>query len=435
MRILTLGMAAAALLASGCMSPQGAALHDAPAASRSPDVGMALDPARIDRTLETMVEEGRVAGASVIIWKDGSEAYFKAAGMADREAEKPFTRDTLVQIFSMTKPVTGVALMTLWEQGKFGLDDPLSDHLPQFAALKVADGMDAEGKMMLRDPARPVTIRDVLRHTAGFTYGGGERPADKAWQRLDPLSADKSLAEFGALIPQVPLLYDPGEQWEYSAAVDVQALLVAHFSGMPFDAYVRKAIFEPLGMKDSSWAPPQDQLARLAMIYEAADGAPLSPMDREVWLTPNFRGKPMRMGGSGIVSTVDDYLRFARMLLGEGALGDTRILKPSTVRLMATDHLDPRMTERGWLPGKGQVGFGFDFAVRIAPPASAEENAGAVGEFFWDGWPSMLFWVDPANDMAVVFAVQKVPFDMTLHHDIREAVYGDFVDPRGPDPQ
>lgn len=435
MRRLSLGIAAAALLASGCMSPQATALRDAQAATAPAASRLTLDPARIDRTLTAMVKDGRVAGASVIIWKDGREAHFAAAGMADREAGKPFTRDTLVQIFSMTKPVTGVALMTLWEQGKFGLDDPLADHLPQFAALKVAHGTEADGTLILRDPARPVTIRDVLRHTAGFTYGDGDRPADKVWQQLDPLSPDRTLTEFGQIMPQVPLIYDPGTQWEYSAAVDVQALLVAHFSGMPFDDYVRQAIFEPLAMKDTSWAPPQDQLPRLAMIYEAADGAPLTPMDREVWLRPNFRGTPMTMGGSGLVSSVDDYLRFARMLLGEGALRGTQILKPSTVRLMATDHLDPRMTERGWLPGKGQVGFGFDFAVRVAPPASAEENAGAVGEFFWDGWPSMLFWVDPANDMAAVFAVQKAPFDGTLHHDIREAVYGDFVGEKSSDPR
>jgi CubicO group peptidase (beta-lactamase class C family) len=392
--------------------------------------GVALDPARIDRTLNAMVEKRRVVGASVIVWKDGKEAHFAAAGMANQETEKPFARDTLVQIFSMTKPVTGVALMTLWEQGKFGLDDPLADHLPQFASLRVADGVDADGAAILRDPARPATIRDLMRHTAGFTYGEGDRAADLVWRKLDPLAADKTLEEFGQLLPQIPLLFDPGAGWEYSSAVDVQALLITHFSGMPFDQYVRQTIFVPLRMKETGWSQPQAHLPRLATIYEAFDGAPLTPQDREAWLEPNFRGKPMTMGGSGLVSSVDDYLRFARMLLGQGALEGTRILKPSTVRLMSTDQLDPRMTQRGWLPGKGQVGFGLDFAVRIAPPANDQENVGAVGEFFWDGLPSMLFWVDPANDMAVVFATQKIPFDMSLHHDIRDAVYGVEANPR-----
>jgi CubicO group peptidase (beta-lactamase class C family) len=244
------------------------------------------------------------------------------------------------------------------------------------------------------------------------------------------LAADKTLAQFGQLLPQVPLLFDPGAGWEYSSAADVQALLITHFSGMPFDQYVKQTIFVPLRMEETGWAQPQAHLPRLAMMYEAFDGAALTPQDREAWLEPNFRGKPMTMGGSGLVSSVDDYLRFARMLLGQGALEGTRILKPSTVRLMSTDQLDPRITQRGWLPGKGQVGFGLDFAVRIAPPANDQENVGAVGEFFWDGLPSMLFWVDPANDMAVVFATQKIPFDMSLHHDIRDAVYGVEANPR-----
>ena len=147
--------------------------------------------------------------------------------------------------------------------------------------------------------------------------------------------------------------------------------------------------------------------------------------DKE-WLEPNFADKPMTMGGSGIVTTIDDYMRFARMLLGEGELDGVRILQPATVRLMATDHLDPRIEDKDrlWLPSKGSGGFGFDFFVRTRPPQTPQENRGAVGEFFWDGYPSMLFWVDPANDMAVVFVTQKIPFDGTLHHDIREAIYG-----------
>ena len=156
----------------------------------------------------------------------------------------------------------------------------------------------------------------------------------------------------------------------------------------------------------------------------------LTREDDKAWLEPNFMGKPMTMGGSGLVTTVDDYMRFARMLLGQGELDGVRVLQPATVRLMSTDQLDPRMAERSWLPGKGSVGFGIDFAVRVAPPKDAQENRGAVGEFFWDGAESTLFWVDPVNDLAAVFFVQLVPFDGTLHHDIRQAVYGpDYTGP------
>ena len=381
-----------------------------------------VDTARIDETLAAMVRDGHTVGASVLVWQGGREVHFEAAGLADREAGRPFARDTLVQIFSMTKPVTGVALMQLWEQGKFGLDDPLEWHLPEYAALQVYDEAEPD---KLRPPKRPVTVRDVLRHTAGFTYGNAGHPSDAAWNELMPLSADHTLAQFSERMARVPLLHDPGTHWHYSAAVDVQGRLVEVLSGQPFDQYVTEHIFRPLGMNDSGWKRSQADLPRLARIYEVHDGE-LQPMPREPWLQSNFMGKPMTMGGSGIVSTVDDYMRFARMLLGEGELDGAHILQPATLRLMSTDQLDPRIVpvDRSWLVGKGTGGFGFDFFVRTAPPQTPEENRGTVGEFFWDGMPSMLFWVDPLNDLAVVFATQKAPFDGTLHHDIRDAIYG-----------
>ena len=323
----------------------------------------------------------------------------------------------------MTKPVTGVALMQLWEQGKFGLDDPLARHLPQFADLLVYDEGEPD---KLRPPRRAVTIRDVLRHTAGLTYGGAGHPTDALWDELLPLSPDNTLAEFAERMPRVPLLYDPGTHWHYSAGVDIQARLVEVLSGQPFDEYVRDHVFRPLGMTSSCWKCGRELLPRLARIYEADEGGAMTPMAETTWLEPNFAGKPMTMGGSGIVTTIDDYMKFARMLLGEGELDGVRILKPATVRLMATDQLDPRIEDKDrlWLPGKGNGGFGFDFFVRTGPPLTAEENRGAIGEFYWDGYPSMLFWVDPLNDMAVVFAAQKVPIDIDLHRDIRAAVYG-----------
>lgn len=413
----------------------------APAHAQSADERaepLIIDATAIDDTLETMVSSGRVAGASTLIWKDGAEAYFHATGLADRAAVLPFTRDTLVQIFSMTKPVTGVALMQLWEQGKFGLDDPLEWHLPQFADLRVFDRAietpDGTTTIVTRAPSRPPTIRDVMRHTAGFTYGNADHPTDTVWTELEPLSADNTLAQFADLMAQVPLRHDPGTHWHYSAGVDVQARLVEVLSGQPFDAYVRDHIFAPLGMTDSGWKRDPSDLPRLAQIYSLDEAGELVPMPEQERLEANFAGKPMTMGGSGIVTTVDDYMRFARMLLNGGELDGARVLQPSTVRLMATDHLDPRIAQedRLWLPSKGAGGFGLDFFVRTAQPQSPEENRGAVGEFFWDGYPSMLFWVDPANDMAVVFATQKIPFDGSLHHDIRDAIYGpDYLGPPG----
>jgi CubicO group peptidase (beta-lactamase class C family) len=407
--------AAIAALALACVALAPAGARPAPAALK-------LDPVRIDRQLKSFVDQGRVAGAEVLIWKDGREQHYASAGLADREAARPFSRDTQVQIYSMTKPVTGVALMQLWEQGKFGLDDPLSRYLPQFADVKVYDGTNSDGSVRLRPPSRAITVRDIMRHIAGLTYGdAGDGPVAAVWNKLQPLSPDHTLAQYADIIPQVPLLWDPGTHWHYSTGVDLQARLVEVLSGQPFDQYVAEHIFKPLGMTRSCWKCSADIKPRLAAIY---DGPKLTRMADEAWLVHNFAGKPMTEGGAGVVTTIDDYMRFARMLLGQGELDGVRLLQPATVKLMSTEELDPRITERQWLPGKGSGGFGLDFFVRTRPPKDDAENRGEVGEFFWDGYPSMLFWIDPANDMAVVFATQKTPFDGTLHHDIREAIYG-----------
>jgi len=418
--LAVLGIAAASLSAPGTALAKEA---------RAAPARLKLDHRRIERAVSAMVADGRVVGASVLVWQGGKERLFHAAGYADREAGRPFARDTLLQIFSMTKPVTGVALMQLWEAGKFRLDDTLARYLPEFGGVQVYAGADAAGKPLLRAPIRPILVRDVLRHTAGFVYGDAPGVHGELVKAQDALSLDNTLAEFGTRMARIPLLSDPGEQWSYSAAVDMQALLVEKLSGQKFSDYVWQHVFSPLGMTQTGWAQPAAARARLARIYEWKDGAPTRWPDERLF-AESFSGKPMTMGGSGLVSSVDEYLRFARMLLGQGSLDGVRVIKPSTLALMASDQLDPAITARAWLPGKGSLGFGFDFAVRDRQPATADEPRGAVGEFFWDGAPSMLFWIDPANDMVVIFATQKLPFDGTLHRDIRAAVYG--PDYRGP---
>ena len=379
-----------------------------------------------------MVASGRAAGTSALIWKDGKEVYFGTAGFADREAKRPFRRDTLVQIWSMTKPVTGVALMQLWEQGKFAIDDPLSKYLPEFAETKVFTGMDGAGKPILQPPRRPILIRDLLRHTAGFGEGPAESYPQKAYAAADPLNLNHDLTEFGHRLAALPLFYEPGTKWQYSVAVDVQALLVEKLSGQPFEDYVRQHIFEPLRMKDTGWTQPEDRFPRLARAYVKGPDGKLQRKSDEDLRRANFAPRKLTRGGAGLVSSIDDYMRFARMLLNGGTLDGVRILKPSTVKMMSTNELDPGVTDRAWLPGKGNGGFGMDFAVRTGQPLTADENRGAVGEYFWDGAWTTLFWVDPANKLAAVYFVQTDPFDMSLHHDFRQAVYGPrYLGPKG----
>ena len=392
---------------------------------------LTLDLKRVESALSAMVDSGRTAGASVLIWKDGREAYFGTAGFADREAGRRMTRDTIVQIYSMTKPVTGVALMQLWEQGKFGLDDPLYRYLRDFESMQVYTGNDAAGMPIYRAAARPISVRDVMRHTAGFAYGPGKTPAHDAYEKADPLSLNNDLAEMGKRLAKVPLLFDPGTRWSYSIAVDVQALLVETLSGEKFADFVRLHVFEPLGMRETAWREPDERLPRLAALYRFSEGKLVHDADANTRRL-NFQDNRLTGGGFGLASTVDDYMRLARMLLNRGELDSARLLKPSTVKLMASNQLDPRITDRGFLPGKGSVGFGLDFAVRVSQPQTPEESRGAVGEFFWDGAASTLFWVDRANQLCAVFFTQKMPFDGTLHHDMRAAIYGpDYLGPRG----
>jgi CubicO group peptidase (beta-lactamase class C family) len=407
-----------------CLFAAAPAAFAAPAAAQTAQAEtVAIDKARIDAALQQMIASDRAGGVSALVWQNGREVYYGSAGFADRAANRPMARDTIAQIYSMTKPVTGVALMQLWEAGKFRLDDPLANYLPEYAAMRVYAGKDETGQARYVAAERPITVRDILRHTAGFAYGAGPTPGHDAYVAAAPLALDIDLAEASRRLATVPLLYQPGSQWEYSIAVDVQAALVEKLSGQPFADYVRTHIFEPLKMGETAWREPDARLPRFAAMYEKKNGK-MVQQDAATARALNFQDHRLTPGGFGLASTLDDYQRFARMLLNGGELDGARILKPSTVKLMASDQLDPAIKERSWLPSKGHVGFGFDFAVRKGQPLTAEESRGATGEFFWDGMASTLFWVDPANKLTAVFFVQTLPYDGTLHRDFRAAVYG-----------
>lgn len=402
--------------------------HTDPAAGSPLRVVDASAAARIDSTLRTFVESGRLAGVSALIYEDGREVYHNAFGMADREAGTPMDRNTIVQIYSMTKPVTGVALMTLYEQGKFQLDDPVSKYAPEFANMQVYAGTDSSGTPILDKPRREMTIRDLTRHTAGFANGAGDPGVGPLLKAADPLNRENTLAQMAERLGRVPLLYHPGERWVYGPSVDVQAYLVERISGQPFAQYVQEHIFDPLRMTETRYVVPEQDRGRFAALYRRDENLTISRVPDEEAKAFNTRRWALTPGGWGLTSTLDDYMRFARMLANEGELDGARILRPETVRLMATNQLSDSVTDRMWLPSKGQVGFGIDFAVRLRPPASAEENNGTVGEFFWDGAASTLFWADPVNHLTAVLFTQLVPFDgIGLHKGFRDAIYGPYV--------
>ncbi len=385
-----------------------------------------IDAAVIDAALKGLVDSGKLVGVSALVYEHGKEVYFGAFGQADRENNKPMARDTVVQIFSMTKPVTGVALMRLFERGKFKLEDPLERHAPEFANVKVYAGVDENGQPKYEAPKRKITVYDILRHTAGFTTREQQEATGAIYRQIDPRDINNTLPQYMQKLGQVPLLYHPGTRWLYSDVVDVQAYLVEKLSGVPFDKYLQLHLFNPLGMTSTRHTilPTDADRPKLAAMYTRnEDGSFTRQTDEEAYRY-NGASWPLKTGSSGLVSTIDDYMKFALMLQGEGKLGRARVLKPETVKLMATDAMPKEVTDKSWLPGKGNVGFGIDFAVRIAPPKDANEASGAVGEFFWDGAASTLFWVDPRNDITAVLFTQMRPFDkIKLHKAFRDAVY------------
>ncbi|WP_210463116.1 serine hydrolase domain-containing protein [Rufibacter roseolus] len=381
--------------------------------------------ARLDAALKSFVDSGRVAGASALIFEKNQEVYHNAFGFADREAKAPMDRNTIVRIYSMTKPVTGVALMKLYEKGAFQLDDPLSKYAPEFANMKVYKGVDASGNLILEPLKRPITVRDITRHTAGFATTTDLPGLSELVQKAELSNPNNTLEQMVKKLASLPLLFQPGEQWNYGPSVDVQAYLVERLSGKPFAQYLQENIFTPLGMTNTRYVVPESDKSRFAATYRKSENGQLTrvPDIDNLFNTKEFALTP---GGWGLTSTLDDYMKFARMLVNKGTLGKARILKPETVKLMATNQLSDSVTQRMWLPSKGRVGFGIDFAVRLHPPVTKEENNGAVGEFFWDGAASTLFWVDPVNDLTAVLFVQVFPFEGQVHKRFRDAVYGPF---------
>ncbi len=376
---------------------------------------------RLDDFMDRTVAEGRLPGGVVLVMRKGDVVHLHAFGQADRDASRPMQPDSLFRIYSMTKPVISVALLTLYEEGHFQLDDPLEMYIPVFKDLKVFAGIDENGEIILEEPKRKPTIHDAFRHTLGMGAGGGPAPVAQLYRdkRLWVSTMD-SLEEEMDLLGQVPLLYQPGEQWHYGYGHDVQAYLVEHFSGMSVDQYVQQRIFQPLGMDDTFYAVPAEKRSRIARLHDVPEEDPPFPAyDMRPSVYERFADHPF--GTLGLWSTAMDYARFGQMLLNGGELDGQRILGKKTVELMTSNNLPTSVGNLGQANGLPGTGYGLGVSVQVDVPADG--NLSSVGAFGWSGAATTHFIVDPAEEMVAVLMAQKAPMDARLLREFQTMTY------------
>ncbi len=361
---------------------------------------------KLDSSMQSLVDTKKLAGMVTVLARHGKIVEEKTYGYADVAGQKPMQKDTIVRIYSMTKPITGVAMMMLYEEGKWKPSDPIARYIPEFRDLKVFSGVDKDGKPTLDKPGHAPTMGELMSHSAGFTYGVfGSTPVDKMYQEAQPLGAP-TLQEFIERVSKLPLLYQPGEGWVYSVSVDIQGYLVEKLSGKPFADFLRERIFLPLGMKDTGFYVPAAKLDRVATIYQGDAGAATAmPRDPAISQPPG-----MPSGGGGLYSTAGDYLRFAQMVLNGGELNGVRLLAPSSIELMRTNHVSDEVKNAkkfgiGLYQMQPGLGFGYDFAI-LEDPLRLGSTAGK-GSFLWDGVAGTWFWIDPTNDVVFVGIVQR----------------------------
>jgi CubicO group peptidase (beta-lactamase class C family) len=377
-----------------------------------------------------------MAGAVTQLARHGRVVDFQAYGKKDLASGSPMTTDTIFRVFSMTKVVTGVAMMILYEQGKWNPQDPISKYIPEFAHLKVYKGVESNGNMLVEDPAHPPTMHELMTHTAGFTYGlFGNGPVDKAYQSQGVM-ASKNLQEMIDKLAKIPLLYQPGTKWVYSVSMDIQGYITEKLSGQSLPDFMRDHIFVPLKMKDSGFYIPKEKWDRFATLYgEDASGALVPVLPGSNSGLGDYKSQPtMPSGGGGMVSTAQDYMRFAQMLLNGGELDGVRILAPATVQLMSSNHLAPSLMTGEFSIGPETIrpgmGWGYDCAV-FTDPATADEIVGK-GTFFWLGAADTWFWIDPANDIVFVGMTQHMigPNQPNVEQITRPTVYQALVKPK-----
>ncbi len=391
--------------------------------------GAGLDEGRLarigDHLRSRYIGTGKIAGAQMAVVRGGVVGYFESFGEQDRERSIPVGDDAIWRLYSMTKPITGVAMMSLYEQGHFQLDDPVDRWIPEWKGMTVSEP-DGSGGTRVVPADRAPTIRDILTHTSGIGYGPENKDlvvGERNWL------ADHDLESMSKTFGDWPLRFQPGTRWLYSHGMDVAARLVEIMSGMPYDEYLQTTIFDPLGMIDTSFWVGPDDVDRFAACYGRNGRKELVLVDDPTSST--YLKKPKLFnGGGGLVGTTSDYLRFSAMLANGGELDGTRILGRKTVELMTVNHLqgDGEMADFALPMGYGEVGFagaGFGLTVAVSKGPGATGVVGSAGEFMWGGAASTTFWVDPAEELAVVFMTQLLPSGtFNFRGQLKTLVYG-----------
>ncbi len=363
-------------------------------------VGMSSDRLeRLDSAMQGLVDDGLLAGITTMISRQGKIAHFGTFGHQNIEDGVEMSEDTIFRIYSMTKPITGVALMILYEEGKFRLSDPVHRYIPEFEGLVVAKEDGPNGQPITEPADHPMTIRELMAHTAGLSYGiFSQSQVDALYNEANVLDNNSTLKDMIDKLSKIPLRQQPGSMWHYSVAVDVQGYLVEVLSGQKFDEFLNERVFGPLGMNDTAFHVAADKADRFSQVYtHDADGNLMAQEGfggrRDYLDPPNFLS-----GGGGLVSTTMDYMRFSQMLLNGGELDGVRILAPSTVKLMHLNHLPRELKEMS--PG---TGFGLDFAVVLDSVAA---DGISKGEYYWGGAAGTWFWIDPREDLVFVGMIQ-----------------------------
>lgn len=392
------------------------------------DVGLSSQRLeRVSALIQQAVDSGEIPGAVMMIARKGKLVYQRAFGLQDPARNVPMKTDAIFRIFSMTKPVTSVAAMMLVEEGRLGLHEPISRYLPEFQDMKIAvegfDPVSGAATFSTVPAKRPITVQDLLRHTAGLSYGvflPKHSQVGNLYREAKPFSAS-SLEEFSRIIARLPLRNEPGTTWEYSHATDILGRVIEVASGMPLDRFIAERILQPLKMTDTAWHVAQDKMARFAQPLPAREQDWLPELMFDWSRPPAFLG-----GGHGLVSTVGDYLRFAQMLANGGELDGVRILGSKTLAYMASDHVLVADIAKGpnWLLGPG-YGFGLGFGTRLAQGGSNWN--GSVGDFYWGGYAGTIFWVDPQEELVPVFMMQEVARRNHYRALLRNAVYQAIV--------